>query len=173
MTGSKASPGGASVSTPEEKQAVRGMARAIAEMRRRGFGWLEGAIAILIVVVLLASFFTSWYVIGELTRQEDRDRSAKEERAETARIASDVRDLLVELRAAISRGPAASKAAIDELSRRFEAAQREQTAIIVRDQRAARPQTVVVYVTPSPQPTATVTCDPTPIVSNRPCRRGG
>lgn len=126
-----------------------------------------------------------WVVIGLLIVlglaaflwDENRDdhRAARERQKlavigrDAADAARDAKAALDALTAAIAQGPAAQEEAIDELTRRFEEAQRRQTQVIIREQRA-RPQTIVVYVTPSPQPTATVTCNPTPVVGN--CSRG-
>jgi hypothetical protein len=103
---------------------------------------------------------------------------AAEQRRRIEELQRSTNVLLAEFRDALARGPEATRQAIaeivrglsDEISRQI--IQHDQrTREIVRQETIERQTTVVVIVTmmPSPRPTATVTCNPTPVVGN--CRR--
>lgn len=127
-----------------------------------------------------------WLVIGLIgvlglalfAWDENRDdQRAEAQRRHTVAAARDARAAaraadasLNALIDALAKAPANTQKAIDEISRRFEEAQERQTSTIRTE---IRDRPVIIYVTPSPQPTATVTCNPTPVVSNRPCRERG
>lgn len=101
-------------------------------------------------------------------------KRAREERLVTQEIARDAETasittlrILMALEAALADAPANQKAVIDLLLSEIRKLQEQQTQVIIREQRS-NPETIVVYITPEPQPTATVTCNPTPVVGN--CR---
>jgi len=132
-------------------------------------GWLEIVTVIAIIIMLIAGFVSMSYVIGQQVRQAARDRQADRDRVKIEQIAISTRAALAELRAAIAAGPNAQSRAMQQLLDGIEELQRRQTQVIIQEQR--RREVVVVVVSPEPQPTATVTCDPTPVVGS--CRRGG
>lgn len=149
------------MTTPPDATSMRGLSRAIARLRQPRAGLFEILIAVAVILMLIAGFFSLSYVIGEELRSGARDAQAMKDRAKLEQIALDTRDLLAELRAAIAAAGPAQKRALDELIARINALLEKQTTVIVRNQdQSPSVRTVVVVVTPEPQPTATVTCRP-------------
>lgn len=151
--------------TEQETQAIRGLSRTLKRLREPRFGLLDIGIAIAIVVMLLASLFT----MGVVLRQQGNIARSSEN---TQKLVEDLTDLSARFQKAIDAAPAQTARLLEEFSeelRRQIAAHDQRTQqIIVKE---GQTRTVVVFVTPSPQPTATVTCNPTPVVGNCPRRR--
>lgn len=143
----------------QERAALRGLRRAIQAGRREKFGILEYGIAAAVIVMLIAGFISVAFIIGQNQRIAQTAR-------ETKMIAADVRALAADLQAAIAAEPENFEALLArftaELAKQIAAHDQRTREIIVEEHEH---RTVIIY-TPAPQPTATVTCDPTPVLGN-------